>query len=76
MCHSSAIFRLFFAAGITQPFCRSACAFGFRKFCEEGASMMHESSNLEILIWIGEVSFGFSRCINVHTIGHYCYAVL
>ncbi|KAH6811312.1 ARM repeat superfamily protein [Perilla frutescens var. frutescens] len=45
---------LFFAAGITQPFCSSACAFGFRKFCEEAAAMMHEPSNLEILIWIGE----------------------
>ncbi|XP_042008128.1 transportin MOS14-like isoform X1 [Salvia splendens] len=45
---------LFFAAGITQPFCSSACAFGFRKFCEEAAAVMHEPSNLEILIWIGE----------------------
>ncbi|XP_042047185.1 transportin MOS14-like [Salvia splendens] len=45
---------LFFATGITQPFCSSACAFGFRKFCEEAAAVMHEPSNLEILIWIGE----------------------
>lgn len=58
MCPSPAIFRLFFAAGITQPVCSSACAFGFRKLCEEAAATMHEPSNLEILIWIGEVSFG------------------
>ncbi|KAL8557412.1 hypothetical protein ACS0TY_004731 [Phlomoides rotata] len=45
---------LFFGAGIPQPFCSSACALAFRKFCEEAAAMMHEPSNLEILIWIGE----------------------
>ncbi|KAG6435104.1 hypothetical protein SASPL_106755 [Salvia splendens] len=53
-CVRPAMFRLFFATGITQPFCSSACAFGFRKFCEEAAAVMHEPSNLEILIWIGE----------------------
>ncbi|KAL6508123.1 hypothetical protein OROHE_021665 [Orobanche hederae] len=46
---------LFFGAGIPQPFCSSACAYAFRKLCEEAAVMMHEPSNLEILIWIGEV---------------------
>ncbi|KAL6509129.1 hypothetical protein OROGR_022439 [Orobanche gracilis] len=46
---------LFFGAGIPQPSCSSACAYAFRKLCEEAAVMMHEPSNLEILIWIGEV---------------------
>ncbi|KAI3457764.1 hypothetical protein Pfo_014427 [Paulownia fortunei] len=45
---------LFFGTGIPQPFCSSACAFAFRKFCEEAAALMHEPSNLEILMWIGE----------------------
>ncbi|GFQ01128.1 importin-13 [Phtheirospermum japonicum] len=45
---------LFFGAGIPQPFCSSTCAYAFRKFCEESAAMMHDPSNLEILIWIGE----------------------
>ncbi|KAL0450852.1 UNVERIFIED_CONTAM: hypothetical protein Slati_1641600 [Sesamum latifolium] len=45
---------LFLGSGIRQPFCSSACAFAFRKLCEEAATMMHEPSNLEILIWIGE----------------------
>ncbi|KAL0331801.1 UNVERIFIED_CONTAM: hypothetical protein Scaly_2081600 [Sesamum calycinum] len=45
---------LFLGSGIRQPFCSSACAFAFRKLCEEAAMMMHEPSNLEILIWIGE----------------------
>ncbi|KAK6155333.1 hypothetical protein DH2020_009581 [Rehmannia glutinosa] len=45
---------LFFGTGIPQPFCSSAYAFAFRKFCDEAATMMHEPSNLEILIWIGE----------------------
>ncbi|CAA0824590.1 ARM repeat superfamily protein [Striga hermonthica] len=45
---------LFFGGGIPQPFCSSACAYAFRKFCEESTPMMHEPSNLEILIWIAE----------------------
>ncbi|PIN24232.1 Nuclear transport regulator [Handroanthus impetiginosus] len=45
---------LFLGTGILLPFCSSACAFAFRKFCEEAAAMMHGPSNLEILIWIGE----------------------
>ncbi|GER46835.1 transportin-3 [Striga asiatica] len=45
---------LFFGAGIPQPFCSSACAYAFRKFCEESTPMMREPSNLEILIWIAE----------------------
>ncbi|KAK3009097.1 hypothetical protein RJ639_015257 [Escallonia herrerae] len=45
---------LFFAAGISEPLCSGACASAFRKFCEDATAVMHGSSNLEILIWIGE----------------------
>ncbi|KAL9162788.1 hypothetical protein ABFS82_06G000700 [Erythranthe guttata] len=45
---------LFFGTGIRQPFCSSACAVAFRKFCEEAAEILHGLSNLEILIWMGE----------------------
>ncbi|XP_051140247.1 transportin MOS14 isoform X2 [Andrographis paniculata] len=45
---------LFLGSGISQPFCSSACALAFRKFCEEAAAMVNEPSTLEILIWIAE----------------------
>ncbi|KAK2968841.1 hypothetical protein RJ640_028234 [Escallonia rubra] len=45
---------LFFAAGISEPLCSGACASALRKFCEDATAVMHGSSNLEILIWIGE----------------------
>ncbi|KAK3013716.1 hypothetical protein RJ639_008424 [Escallonia herrerae] len=45
---------LFFAAGISEPLCSGACASALRKFCEDATTVMHGSSNLEILIWIGE----------------------
>ncbi|KAL2532396.1 ARM repeat superfamily protein [Abeliophyllum distichum] len=45
---------LFLANGISEPVCSNACAYAFRKLCEEAAAMMRGPSNLEILIWIGE----------------------
>ncbi|CAA2985061.1 transportin MOS14 isoform X1 [Olea europaea subsp. europaea] len=47
-------FLLFLANGISEPVCSNACAYAFRKLCEEAAAMLCEPSNLEILIWIGE----------------------
>ncbi|KAG9450046.1 hypothetical protein H6P81_010011 [Aristolochia fimbriata] len=45
---------LFLASGITQPLCACSCSSALRKLCEDASSIIHESSNLEILIWIGE----------------------
>ncbi|XP_058092775.1 transportin MOS14 isoform X3 [Magnolia sinica] len=45
---------LFFASGITEPLCANACASALRKLCEDASTAIHEASNLEILIWIGE----------------------
>ncbi|CAI9111638.1 OLC1v1011901C1 [Oldenlandia corymbosa var. corymbosa] len=45
---------LFLATGISKPFCSTACSCALRKVCEEAVTVMHEPSNLEILIWIGE----------------------
>ncbi|KAA8548316.1 hypothetical protein F0562_004745 [Nyssa sinensis] len=45
---------LFLAAGISEPLSSNACASALRKFCEDAAAILHEHSNLEILIWIGE----------------------
>jgi len=49
------LFRLFLAAGISQPQSASACASALRKVCEDATAIVLEPSNLEILIWIGEV---------------------
>ncbi|KAI8030116.1 hypothetical protein LOK49_LG01G00001 [Camellia lanceoleosa] len=46
---------LFLAAGISEPLSSNACASTLRKFCEDASALMCEPSNLEILIWIGEV---------------------
>lgn len=51
-----AAFRLFLATGISGPLSLSACAYALRKFCEDASSVMYEPSNLEILMWIGEVN--------------------
>ncbi|OVA17318.1 Exportin-1/Importin-beta-like [Macleaya cordata] len=45
---------LFFAAGIREPMSSNACASALRKLCEDASSVIHEPSDLEILIWIGE----------------------
>ncbi|XP_068665296.1 transportin MOS14 isoform X2 [Aristolochia californica] len=45
---------LFLASGITQPMCACCCSSALRKLCEDASVMVHEASNLEILIWIGE----------------------
>ncbi|XP_042502034.1 transportin MOS14 isoform X4 [Macadamia integrifolia] len=45
---------LFFAAGISEPASSNACATALRKICEDASAVIHEPSNLEILIWIGE----------------------
>ncbi|CDP16761.1 unnamed protein product [Coffea canephora] len=45
---------LFLATGISKPFCSNASSCALRKFCEDACAIMHEPSNLEILIWIGE----------------------
>lgn len=50
------VFRLFLATGISKSFCSNACSCALRKFCEESTTVMHDPSNLEILIWIGKVS--------------------
>ena len=50
-----AAFRLFLATGISGPLSLSACAYALRKFCEDASAIIYEPSNLEILLWIGEV---------------------
>ncbi|KAI3916887.1 hypothetical protein MKW98_014348 [Papaver atlanticum] len=45
---------LFFAAGIREQVTSNACASALRKLCEDASSVIHEPSDLEILIWIGE----------------------
>ncbi|KAH9622089.1 hypothetical protein KSS87_005277 [Heliosperma pusillum] len=47
---------LFLAAGISQPFSASASASALRKICEDATSLMSDPSNLEVLIFIGEVT--------------------
>ncbi|KAF9607557.1 hypothetical protein IFM89_036919 [Coptis chinensis] len=46
---------LFFAFGISKPMSSNSCASALRKFCEDASTLIHEPSDLEILIWIGEV---------------------
>ncbi|KAM7277159.1 hypothetical protein ACFE04_019025 [Oxalis oulophora] len=46
---------LFLAAGISDPPSANACAIALRKFCEDASTLFYEPSNLEILLWIGEV---------------------
>lgn len=52
-----ATFRLFLATGISEPLSSSACASALRKFCEDASTVICEPSNLEILMWIGEVNY-------------------
>lgn len=64
------LFRLFLAAGISEPLSSSSCASALRKVCEDASAVMHEPSNLEILMWIGEVNFSqtvihFNICVNL-----------
>lgn len=49
-------FRLFLAIGISEPLSSNACASALRKICEDASVVIYEPSNLEILMWIGEVS--------------------
>lgn len=35
----------------------SACAYALRKVCEEASAVIYEPSNLEVLLWVGEVSY-------------------
>ncbi|XP_071723480.1 uncharacterized protein, partial [Rutidosis leptorrhynchoides] len=46
---------LFLAAGISDPPSANACSTALRKFCEDAFTLFYEPSNLEILLWIGEV---------------------
>ncbi|KAI4375430.1 hypothetical protein MLD38_013296 [Melastoma candidum] len=46
---------LFCAAGISESCLYTSCAIALRKVCEDGSSVIiSETSNLEILVWIGE----------------------
>ncbi|KAG9141915.1 hypothetical protein Leryth_009272 [Lithospermum erythrorhizon] len=45
---------LFLAAGIFEPVSSHSCACALRKFCEDATTLMHDASNLEVLVWIGE----------------------
>uniref|UniRef100_A0A1D1XES3 Transportin-3 n=1 Tax=Anthurium amnicola TaxID=1678845 RepID=A0A1D1XES3_9ARAE len=45
---------LFCASGITKSISSNACSLAFRKLCEDASTAIHEPSNLDILIWIGE----------------------
>ncbi|XP_022633435.1 transportin MOS14 isoform X6 [Vigna radiata var. radiata] len=46
---------LFLAIGISEPLSSNACASALRKVCEDASVVIYEPSNLEILMWIGEV---------------------
>ncbi|XP_044466271.1 transportin MOS14 isoform X2 [Mangifera indica] len=46
---------LFLAAGISESLSSNACASALRKICEDASAVIDEPSNLEILMWIGEV---------------------
>jgi len=50
-------FRLFLAIGISEPLSSNACASALRKVCEDASVVIYEPSNLEILMWIGEVGY-------------------
>ncbi|XP_063944105.1 uncharacterized protein LOC135150818 [Daucus carota subsp. sativus] len=41
--------------GISKSMCSNACALALREFCEEATIVMFEPSDMEILIWIGEI---------------------
>lgn len=56
-------FRLFLAIGISEPLSSNACASALRKVCEDASIVIYEPSNLEILMWIGEVSH--SPCLQL-----------
>lgn len=56
-----ASFRLFLATGMSGPLSLSSCAYALRKICEDASSVMYEPSNLEILMWIGEVNYFCSK---------------
>ncbi|CAH8382526.1 unnamed protein product [Eruca vesicaria subsp. sativa] len=45
---------LFLAGGISEPICTHACASALRKICEDAPAVLQETSNLDILMWIGE----------------------
>jgi transportin-3 len=45
---------LFLAGGISEPICSHACASALRKICEDAPAVIQETSNLDILMWIGE----------------------
>ena len=53
--HGFCDFRLFLAGGISEPICTHACASALRKICEDAPAVIQETSNLDILMWIGEV---------------------
>ncbi|KAK9103976.1 hypothetical protein Scep_020820 [Stephania cephalantha] len=46
---------LFCAAGIADPVSSGSCASALCKLCEDACTFIQEPSDLEILIWIGEV---------------------
>ncbi|XP_031391931.1 importin-13 isoform X2 [Punica granatum] len=45
---------LFLASGISEPVASNSCASALRKVCEDASTIVFDSSNLEILMWIGE----------------------
>ncbi|XP_010476273.1 PREDICTED: importin-13-like isoform X1 [Camelina sativa] len=45
---------LFLAGGISEPICSHACASALRKICEDAPAVIQETSNLDILMRIGE----------------------
>lgn len=64
MLHCFSAFRLFLAGGISEPICSHACASALRKICEDAPTVIQETSNLDILMWIGEVSASCTPFVN------------
>ncbi|KAI3442383.1 uncharacterized protein J3R85_001123 [Psidium guajava] len=46
---------LFLATGISELPSSNSCASALRKFCEDASAVIYEPSNLEILMWVGEL---------------------
>lgn len=73
MCTDFLLSRLFFATGLSEPVSLNACACALRKVCEDASSVIYEPSNLEILMWIGEVTLVFFNvlCIQMFQASHF-----
>ena len=57
-------FRLFLAGVISEPICSHACASALRKICEDPPAVVQETSKLDILMRIGEVSASCTPFVN------------